>query len=189
GRRIRGSDIKDISWFRSSGDEMSDEDWDAGFVRCLGVRLAGDVIGDVDDRGEPIVGDTLLLLLNAHHEAIPFRLPATKPEHFWERLFDTSEAAPPPLAVEGGQEYPLQGRSLALWRTRMGAEPQPVASPAQVEMLRHEVERRERPGRGPAARGGGGGGRRLAPPRGGGAGAPHPPHGAVCCLLLRWGRA
>ena len=63
---------------RAVGKDMSDEAWNAGFVKCLGVRLAGDLIGDVDERGEPIVGDTLLLLLNAHHEAIPFTLPATK---------------------------------------------------------------------------------------------------------------
>ena len=36
---------------------MSDEDWNAGFVKCLGVRLAGDLISDVDERGEPIVGE------------------------------------------------------------------------------------------------------------------------------------
>ena len=41
------------------------------------MRLAGDLIGEVDERGEPIVGDTLLMLLNAHHEPIPFTLPAT----------------------------------------------------------------------------------------------------------------
>src|SRR5262249_35335738 len=80
GRSIRGSDIKDISWFNPSGEEMTDADWNAGFVKCLGVRLAGDLIGDVDERGEPITGETLLLLLNAHHEAVPFALPATKPE-------------------------------------------------------------------------------------------------------------
>ena len=66
GRAIRGSDIKDISFFSPSGQEMSDEDWNAGFVKCLGVRLAGDLIDDVDERGEPIVGETLLILLNAH---------------------------------------------------------------------------------------------------------------------------
>ena len=55
------------------------------------MRLAGDVIGDVDERGEPIVGDTLLLLLNAHHEPLPFTLPETKPEHHWERLLDTAD--------------------------------------------------------------------------------------------------
>ena len=32
-----------------------------------GVRLDGDLIGEVDERGEAIVGDTMLLLLNAHY--------------------------------------------------------------------------------------------------------------------------
>src|SRR5205823_5817820 len=48
GRSIRGSDIKDISWLEPSGGEMADGDWDVGFVKCLGVRLAGDLIGEVD---------------------------------------------------------------------------------------------------------------------------------------------
>ena len=76
GRAIRGSDIKDISFFNPSGQEMSDEDWNAGFVKCLGVRLAGDLINDENERGEPIVGETLLILLNGHWEPIPFTLPA-----------------------------------------------------------------------------------------------------------------
>src|SRR5262249_27765811 len=79
-RPLRGEAIKDISFIEPSGNEMADAAWDAGFIRCLGLRLAGDQIGDVDERGEPIVGETFLLLLNAHHEPIPFRLPATKAE-------------------------------------------------------------------------------------------------------------
>src|SRR5262249_5088978 len=81
GRAIRGSDIRDVSWFGPSGEELSDEAWNEDFVRCLGVRLAGDLIGDTDARGEPIRGDTLLLLLNAHHEEISFTVPAAKVEH------------------------------------------------------------------------------------------------------------
>src|SRR5262249_31857605 len=92
GRAIRGSDIKDISWIAADGSEMSDEDWSAGFVRTLGVRLAGDLIGEVDERGEPLAGDTLLLLLSAHHEPVAFTLPAAGPGYGWERLFDTAEA-------------------------------------------------------------------------------------------------
>ena len=57
---------------------MSDEDWNAGFVQCLGMRLAGDLIGEENERGEPIVGETLLLLLNGHWEPIPFTLPPTR---------------------------------------------------------------------------------------------------------------
>ena len=91
GRRIRGADIKDISWFDPSGQEMTDEAWNRRVVRCLGVRLAGDVIDEVDERGEPIVGDTLLLLLNADKEVVPFTLPETTLEERWETLIDTAD--------------------------------------------------------------------------------------------------
>jgi glycogen operon protein len=139
GRKIRGSDIKDISWFDPSGQEMSDEAWEAGFVRCLGVRLAGDLIGDVDERGEPVVGETLLVLLNAHHEPIPFTLPATKIEHHWECLYDTASEKADPLAYPGGQKYALQGRSLAVLRTRVPEEMGQAISLAEVETLRREA--------------------------------------------------
>ena len=110
---------------------MSDKDWDAGFVRTLGMRLAGDLIGDVTERGEPIVGETVLVLMNAHHEAIPFTLPVHRDEQFWERLFDTHENDGAGTAYQGGDVYPLQGRSLAIFRTgakgevlhKPGAEP------------------------------------------------------------------
>jgi glycogen operon protein len=122
GRRIRGSDIKDISWFDPSGQEMTDEAWGAGFVRCLGVRLAGDVIDEVDDHGERIIGDTLLLLLNAHHEPIAFTLPTTRLEHHWETVLDTGHDSADVLAYPGGQKYVLEGRSLVLLRTRVADE-------------------------------------------------------------------
>ncbi|MGH8670907.1 MAG: glycogen debranching protein GlgX, partial [Burkholderiales bacterium] len=36
GRRIAGSEVKDLSWFRPDGKEMTDEEWTNGFTRCLG---------------------------------------------------------------------------------------------------------------------------------------------------------
>jgi isoamylase len=119
GRSIRGSEIKDLSWLEPSGQEMSDKAWQDGSVRCMGVRLAGDLIGDLDDRGEPIRGETLLLLLNAHHEAIPFTLPAAKDEHFWERIVDTAVATVEPQPFNPGDAYSLEGRSMTVLRTRL----------------------------------------------------------------------
>jgi glycogen operon protein len=141
GRKIRGSDIKDLSWFEPSGQEMSDRAWGAGFVRCLGVRLAGDVIADVTERGEPVRGDTLLLLLNAHHEPIPFTLPATKVEHHWERLFDTADLAGDLMTMQGGKKYPLQGRSVALLSTRLSQETGQALSGVQAQAFRQEIRR------------------------------------------------
>ncbi len=81
----------------------------AGFVRCLGLRLAGDLIDDENERGEPVVGETLLLLLNGHWEPIDFTLPETKRGHIWDRLFDTAEPAPGGSAIRGRCAVSLQG--------------------------------------------------------------------------------
>ena len=148
GRSIRNTEVKDISWLDPTGEEMTDEAWNSGSARCLGVRLAGDIIGDVDERGEPIVGDTLLLLLNAHHEQIPFALPATKGHEVWHLLLDTARAS---LDNNGRPEkstYALAGRSMAVLRVRRPEEaieagrpqhvareemPHDEASPAKIE--------------------------------------------------------
>ncbi len=140
GRRIRGSDIKDLCWFTSAGQEMSDSDWDAGFIKCLGVRLAGDLIGDVDERGEPIKGETLLLLLNAHHEAIPFALPATKMEHHWECLLDSAADGALSKPLLGGEQYGLKGRSVVVLRTVALEETGQAVTSVQIEGLRKEKD-------------------------------------------------
>jgi glycogen operon protein len=145
GRAFRGSDIKDISWFKPDGAEMADADWNAGYTQCLGVRLAGDLIGDTDERGEPIVGETLLMLFNAHHEPIPFTLPATKDEHLWERLLDTADLGPEPRVWHGAEKYPLQDRSVVLLAARTPEHTGQTATPIQVETLLREGQPVPRP--------------------------------------------
>ena len=63
GRPITG-DVKDIYWVSPAGREMQMADWGTP-LECLGVLLVGEEIGEVDDDGRPIVGNTFLLLLNA----------------------------------------------------------------------------------------------------------------------------
>ena len=115
GRSIRGSEVKDITWFNPAGQEMGEEEWNTPFVRCLGVRWAGDLITDVDEFGERIVGDTILILLNAHYEPIPFVLPEVVGEHDWELLLDTAK---PNLTDKAPGQLPftLEGRSMAVLR-------------------------------------------------------------------------
>ncbi|HEX8070479.1 MAG TPA: glycogen debranching protein GlgX [Pyrinomonadaceae bacterium] len=118
GRKIRGAEIKDISWFRPDGREMTEADWRDETRRCLGVRLAGDAIEETDERGQRINGDTLLILLNAQAEAVAFALPAHRAGVRWEQVLDTSDAAPrrrPRAAARGGHTYLLGARALALF--------------------------------------------------------------------------
>ncbi|MGH7962086.1 MAG: glycogen debranching protein GlgX, partial [Candidatus Binatia bacterium] len=116
GRRIRGSEVKDLAWFRPDGKEMVDEDWADSNARCLGLRLAGDAIEEVDTRGNRIDDDTLLILLNAHYEPIPFVLPAHRVKVRWELVLDTREAVGKRRRklLRGGESYELEARSLAL---------------------------------------------------------------------------
>jgi glycogen operon protein len=135
GRAIRGTDIKDISWLGPSGEEMSDDAWSGKGDGCLAVRLAGDLIGEMDERGEPIVGDTLLMLLNAHHEPRSFVLPATKTEHRWQLMLDTAQPQHEPAILAEKESYRLQERSLALFRIRAVEEAEEPLTPIQVEAL------------------------------------------------------
>lgn len=118
-RQIDGTDVSDISWFQPSGEEMSNEAWSAGHTQCLGVRFPGDLIGDVNERGEPIIGDSIVLLVNAHYEPISFALPSRGEGQEWERLSDTADPEAETIERKGGDRYELKGRSMVILRSKL----------------------------------------------------------------------
>lgn len=113
GKKTGKSIARDISWISPNGRAMTQAKWHEPFARCIGLRLAGDALDDWDEHGEPLEGKTLLILINAHHEQIPFILPAHKRGTRWEPLVDTSVVEPYGM-VRGGTAYPLEGRSLTV---------------------------------------------------------------------------
>ena len=115
GRSIKGAGIKDIHWLMPNGHEMTDEEWNKESARCLGVFLSGK-LEEQAERGEPVTDQDFLLLMNAHHEAIPFLLPAPPTGVGWVALIDTScpMSENPACLFEPGTSYPLQARSLVL---------------------------------------------------------------------------
>lgn len=126
GRRIRGSDVRDITWFRPDGEEMTDGEWGAGWTRALAMRLGGDALGEVDPQGAPVEDDDLLLLLNAHHEQVDFKLPMPGDGRLWSTEIDTADpASPGGEQVQAEAVWPAAPRSLVLFRS-----PRPLAGPA-----------------------------------------------------------
>jgi isoamylase len=91
GRPIRGSNIEDIAWLRPDGQQMSEEDWNVGFAKTVGIFLNGRGIPERDDLGERIVDDSFLLLVNAHHRQITFTLPDKTYGESWEVTVDTAD--------------------------------------------------------------------------------------------------
>jgi glycogen operon protein len=116
GRRIRGSELEDLTWLRPDGVEMTEEEWNTHFTRCFGMLLGGDAMLEWDEHGERVLDDTFLLLFNADNNTIPFTLPRRSPNVRWRLVLSTSDAS---LQV-GDQEYPgatqidLEGRSVTV---------------------------------------------------------------------------
>jgi len=96
---------EDTAWLAPEGREMSEQDWRLPFARCVGMLMIGQRLAERDERGNPVADDDLLLLLNAHHEAIEFVLPGEG----WTRVLDSTDEAAVVTA-----SYLLPGTSFAL---------------------------------------------------------------------------
>jgi len=118
GRQIRGASASDIHWLSPGGEEMEDADWGAGFIRCFGIRLDGQMIDEVDERGRQIVDRTMLMLLNAHDRSIPFTLPWHHESEFWRPMLDTAHPKPDPRRLPAGHQFDLQARSMAVFELK-----------------------------------------------------------------------
>ena len=116
GRAIKGVGVKDILWLRPDGREMTDDEWNQEHARTLGVFLSGSSVDEIDERGQLITDENFVLLMNAHHEEVPFCLPTVASSMTWMTLLDTSceSARSPGTSYEPMTQYPLQARSLAL---------------------------------------------------------------------------
>lgn len=125
-RGPRGSEIGDVMWFNPGGGEMSVEEWNSPFVRCLGMLLIGDTIDVKTFEGEPIRDNTFLLLINAHHEPLQFVLPGQKRVR-WQLLLDTASVdgfCREPADCFSGDELEIRGRTTMLLKLTTGSTAQ-----------------------------------------------------------------
>ncbi len=117
GRPIKGQ--TDITWLTPSGEEMTEDQWTLEDARCLGMLLNGGALAETDKRGRRVYDASFLLLLNAHHETIDFTLPEYDASAARQIIIDTAQepaffkTSTPPYTESN---YPLQGRSLALFK-------------------------------------------------------------------------
>jgi isoamylase len=91
---FRGASItpegeKDLSWIRPDGEEMTDQDWSDPTRHVLGMLIHGRAVDDVDERGRPVFGDTLLLLLNGGWRSRRFVLPRMQGPGMWTEVVNT----------------------------------------------------------------------------------------------------
>ncbi len=129
----RHAALPDIAWFSPSGQEMTEQDWDSGFGKCVTVFLNGDAIYDVDPRGERVTDDSFAIALNAHHEHIDLALPGPEYGSRWAVVVDTEAgevttlatapgmAAAEPATIGAGATHRVAARSLIVLQRIDGA--------------------------------------------------------------------
>jgi glycogen operon protein len=107
GERIAGSDLPDIAWFRPDGREMTAADWEKPARPTLGLFLMGDTLDWRDARGEPVLDDSFLILLNGAHEDVEFAIPGFEWGSRWALRIDTAYDVMKPEEAELDAQTPL----------------------------------------------------------------------------------
>jgi glycogen operon protein len=114
--------VKELTWISAAGTEMQEEDWTNG-ARCFGMLLDGRAqVTGLKQRGQDA---TMLLVVNSHHEAVPFTLPEAADGTGWTLLLDTQFEAPAHAAANdyaAGDVYGVTARSLLLLKLKLPPE-------------------------------------------------------------------
>ena len=118
------SGLPDAWWFRPDGRRMAAADWQNARSRALGVFLNGRAIGSLSEHGEPVVGSSFVLLLNAHYEDVTFALPPRRFGPRWQLELSTAHPRAPKTLLTARGAAIVTSRSLLLLRQ---PDPPPVS--------------------------------------------------------------
>jgi isoamylase len=105
--------VKDLTWLRPDGNEMTEADWSDPTNHVLGMLILGEATDEIDERGRRLLGEAILLLTNGGARSRPFTLPQLETPGAWVEVLNT--AHPNPRTVRQGK-VSLVAHSLMLLR-------------------------------------------------------------------------
>jgi glycogen operon protein len=114
-RTIRNSVERDIAWYGADGNEMPESAWTTQWTRSLAVLLNGKTLQVSDEKGDPLVDDSFLILVNASAEGVEFTLPPPTNGTPWTMVMDTENIEDPFKAQDVGDKVIVGGRSMMLF--------------------------------------------------------------------------
>jgi isoamylase len=145
-REVYHPSSRDIAWYRTDGQEMTQEQWSTGWMRSMAVMLNGTTLGQIDDMGEPVTDDTFLVMLNSYAECVTYALPQSPRNRGWKLLMNTADLDQPfgEKLLDGTLD--VSGRSVAVLRELTAAEAkQPESDEAAIDAHQPEPEPEEQP--------------------------------------------
>jgi isoamylase len=121
GQITPGGTEYDVEWLAPDGQEIGPSLWNDANLRCIGLLLNGQVMREIDNRGEPLQDDILLVLFNADHEPVPFILPDWPDDPVWDVLIDTADPNGDGEREPTSEIYEVQPRSLVVLAERLSS--------------------------------------------------------------------
>jgi len=120
-RKFLGSNkdgLKDITWLSADARPLTTEEWNNPSLQCLTYVLEGSVISEMSEKGKPIVGDTLCVMINAQFHDVQFKLPFHRTAQPWELIVNTHRGSNIPTGSlwQPGEQFLLVHHSLVLFR-------------------------------------------------------------------------
>jgi glycogen operon protein len=115
-REVYHPSSRDIAWYRTDGQEMTEEQWNTGWMRSLAIMLNGSTLGQLDETGEPITDDTFLVMLNSYADCVTYTLPQSPRNRGWKLLMNTHDLDNPfgEKLLDGALD--VAGRSVVVLR-------------------------------------------------------------------------
>ncbi|SAL79750.1 glycogen debranching protein GlgX [Caballeronia arvi] len=106
--------VADVRWLGTTGDELTQEQWDDPNMRCFALVIDGRA--QATGIRKPASDATLLLIVNAYHDVVDFTLPDIPGPDEWICLIDTNAPIREELPEFGADDvYQVTGRSLLLF--------------------------------------------------------------------------
>ncbi len=127
--------VKEITWINATGLEMQPGDWNDGNMRCFGMLLDGraQITGIRQAASDP----TLLLVMNAYHGTVKFRIPEVAGGNRWRCLIDTNEPVRDELSLfKGKDQCDVVGRSLRVFALDDKGETIPLVRQTALDLSR-----------------------------------------------------
>lgn len=114
-----------IVWYRADGEPMQEDDWADSESKSIALYLSGEDIVDKDPlTGENRTAESVLLITNASHVGVTFKLPLIESGCSWEVLLNTAlddgsgNSANPVVSISGGEDLLAGDRSVLLLKYR-----------------------------------------------------------------------
>ncbi|MDE1162455.1 MAG: glycogen debranching protein GlgX [Acidobacteriaceae bacterium] len=113
--QIRGSVVRDVAWYGTDGNELSEEVWNEPWSKSVAVLFNGKTLNQMDEEGQKIVDDSFLIIFNAAPEGVDYVLPEPPNKSPWRQVLDTESLDDPFCETEIHDKVIVGGRAIRVY--------------------------------------------------------------------------